>query len=83
MTKPNRIAWLVLWPNVRPWHFTNPQPMLRCLDDADTVAPMLAAALEADDGGQRRQRCRRAAQPLRSQPASAVRHAAGRIARGG
>lgn len=53
--KPNRVAWLVLWPNVRPWHLSNPQPMLRCLADAATVAPMLARALEADAGiaGQR------------------------------
>lgn len=50
VVKPNRVAWLVLWPNVRPWSFTNPQPMLRCLKDAGTVTPMLAAALEADTG---------------------------------
>lgn len=50
VVKPNRVAWLVLWPNVRPWSFSNPQPMLRCLKDAGTVAPMLAAALEADAG---------------------------------
>jgi len=54
VSKPNRIAWLVLWPNVRPWTFNNPQPLLRALEDAGTVAPMLARALEAD-GGQRRQ----------------------------
>jgi len=53
VSKPNRIAWLVLWPNVRPWTFNNPQPLLRGLEDADTVAPMLVRALEAD-GGQRR-----------------------------
>lgn len=50
VVRPNRVAWLVLWPNVRPWSFSNPQPMLRCLKDAGTVAPMLAAALEADAG---------------------------------
>ena len=48
--KPNRVAWLVLWPNARPWNMSNPQPMLRCLKDADVVAPMLAKALEADSG---------------------------------
>lgn len=53
VAKPNRIAWLVLWPNVRPWSFSQPQPLLRALADADGVAPMLARALEAD-GGQRR-----------------------------
>lgn len=48
--KPNRVAWLVLWPNARPWNISNPQPMLRCLRDADAVVPMLAKALEADAG---------------------------------
>ncbi len=55
VTKPNRIAWLVLWPNVRPWTFTNPQPLLRCLSDVGSVAPILARALEADGRGQRMQ----------------------------
>jgi len=53
VTKPNRIAWLVLWPNVRPWTFTNPQPLLRSLDNVDSVAPLLTRALELDGGGQR------------------------------
>jgi len=46
VARPNRVAWLVLWPNVRPWSFNNPQPMLRCLRDAKVVAPLLAQALE-------------------------------------
>lgn len=50
VTRPNRVAFLVLWPNARPWHFADPQPTLRCLEDADAVAPMLAKALEADAG---------------------------------
>lgn len=65
VSKPNRIAWLVLWPNVRPWTFNNPQPLLRALEDADTVAPMLARALEAD-GGQRRQPAPRSAAAAQS-----------------
>ncbi|MCX7304273.1 MAG: photosynthetic complex putative assembly protein PuhB [Hyphomicrobiales bacterium] len=55
VTKPNRIAWLVLWPNVKPWTFANPQPLLLCLPDAKTVASTLARALEADGNGQRLQ----------------------------
>lgn len=47
VARPNRVAWLVLWPNARRWHFNNPQPMLRCLRDAKVVAPLLARALEA------------------------------------
>jgi hypothetical protein len=50
VAKPNRVAFLVLWPNARPWRFNNPQPMLRCLDDVDAVAPLIAKALEADAG---------------------------------
>jgi hypothetical protein len=69
VSKPNRIAWLVLWPNVRPWTFNNPQPLLRALEDAGTVAPMLARALEAD-GGQRRQAApRNVAQEQSNRPA--------------
>mgnify|MGYP001809738209 CR=1 FL=1 len=48
--KPNRVAWLVLWPNARPWRLTNPQPMLRCLADVATVATTVGKALEADAG---------------------------------
>ncbi len=48
--KPNRVAFLVLWPNARPGYFNNPQPMLRCLADAESVAAMLANALEEDAG---------------------------------
>lgn len=51
--KPNRIAYLALWPNARPWHINNPQPMLRCLADADGVAALLGKALEADATGAR------------------------------
>lgn len=42
-----RVAWLVLWPNVRPWTLNHPQPMLRALRDVDAVMPLLAGALAA------------------------------------
>lgn len=51
IAKPNRIAFLALWPNARPWRFAHPQPMLRCIRHADSVAPLLARALEAEIGG--------------------------------
>lgn len=41
----NRIAVLALWPNWRPWVFTRPEPMLRCIADAGAVAGLLASAL--------------------------------------
>lgn len=42
-----RIAVLHLWPHARPWHFTRPQPMLRCLSDAQAVAARLTQAWAA------------------------------------
>jgi Bacterial PH domain len=42
-----RLAYLLLWPNARPWRLQNPQPMLRCVPDGASVAAMLASALKA------------------------------------
>jgi len=42
-----RASYLVLWPHVRPWHFSQVQPMLRAVPDAARVADMLAGALKA------------------------------------
>jgi Bacterial PH domain len=39
-----RIAWLHLWPHVRPWRVVNPQPMLRGVANADQVAGLLTQA---------------------------------------
>ncbi|UUR07965.1 photosynthetic complex putative assembly protein PuhB [Sphingomonas glaciei] len=36
-----RIAWALLWPHVRPWRTRNPEPMLRAVPDAETVARLL------------------------------------------
>lgn len=33
---------LLLWPHVRPWHYTHPQPMLRSIAGAASVARMIA-----------------------------------------
>lgn len=44
---PERVAWLVLWPHVRPFNITRPQPMLRALDDVDAVIPLLTEALKS------------------------------------
>jgi hypothetical protein len=43
-----RVAYLVLWPHVRPWHLRAPQPMLRCLPELSRVTALLATALQAD-----------------------------------
>ena len=40
-----RVAYLLLWPHARPFHFGHPQPSLRCIADADRVAGLMASAL--------------------------------------
>ncbi len=42
-----RIAYLLLWPHVRPWRMARAEPTLRAVDDAGQVAQMLARALAA------------------------------------
>lgn len=46
LTGSSRIAYLHLWPHVRPWHLKQTQPMLRGLRDAPEVARQLATALQ-------------------------------------
>jgi len=45
VTGKERVAYLLLWPHARPFHFAHPQPALRCIADADKVAGLLASAL--------------------------------------
>ena len=40
----DRIGWLNLWPHVRPWHIAKPQPMLRCVPNAQVVAATFQTA---------------------------------------
>ena len=42
----DRIAYLHLWPHVRPWQMKRTQPMLRALANVDEVAKVLATALK-------------------------------------
>jgi hypothetical protein len=39
-----RIAYLQLWPHVRPWQLKRTQPMLRCVPQAEQVAALLTQA---------------------------------------
>lgn len=59
LLEPDRIAWLHLWPHARPWRVKRPEPMLRCVPQAQTVARLLAQAWSQATG----------------QPASAAPHA--------
>ena len=45
ITAKERVAYLLLWPHARPFHFAHPQPCLRCIANADQVAGLLASAL--------------------------------------
>jgi hypothetical protein len=47
LTRPNKIAYLLLWPHARPVKLTRPEPTLRAIADAPAVAETLAAALRA------------------------------------
>lgn len=51
LTGPDRVAYLSLWPHVRPWRLNNAQPMLRGLPNAAEAAQVLAGAL-AEKAGQ-------------------------------
>lgn len=42
-----RLAFLLLWPHVRPWRITKVEPMLRCVPEAGEVAMLLANALKS------------------------------------
>jgi Bacterial PH domain len=47
LVKDAHFAYLVLWPHARPWQVSRPQPMLRCVPDAQRVADILADAMTA------------------------------------
>ncbi len=40
-----RIAYLHLWPHVRPWHLKRTQPMLRALAESERVSALLVDAI--------------------------------------
>ena len=42
---PNKIAFLLLWPHVRPWRVSAPNPTLRGIPNAALVADTLASAM--------------------------------------
>lgn len=46
----DHIAWVHLWPHVRPWVLARPEPMLRGLPDAANVAALLSQAWSATTG---------------------------------
>lgn len=67
----DRIAYLHLWPHARPWHFRQPEPMLRAVPDAARVAELLGGALAAVHGAGAEGAA--AAQPVERAPEAASR----------
>lgn len=45
-----RLAYLIMWPHVRPWHVTRTEPSLRAVPNAEEVARILSRALAASAG---------------------------------
>ena len=41
-----KVHWMMLWPHVRPFHFTRVQPLLRGVEDPDAVARLLVNVIE-------------------------------------
>jgi Bacterial PH domain len=50
LERGTNIAWLHLWPHVRPWRVAKTQPMLRALPDASAVSALLATAWSEVNG---------------------------------
>lgn len=46
----DQIAYVHLWPHARPWRVARTEPMLRCVEDVDHVAAILADAWRAANG---------------------------------
>lgn len=47
LTDDNKVAYPLLWPHVRPFRFSRPEPMMRAVPDAASVARVLGEALAA------------------------------------
>ena len=43
---PNKIAFLHLWPNVRPWRLARPEPSFTALNDLDGASAALVAGMK-------------------------------------
>ena len=46
----DKIAFIHLWPHVRPWRLATPEPMMRCVPNAKVVAAILTEAWMASTG---------------------------------
>jgi Bacterial PH domain len=46
----DQIAWVHLWPSVRPWKLAKAEPMVRCVANADALAAQLSDVWSAATG---------------------------------
>ena len=46
LKSPNKIAFLHLWPNVRPWRLARPEPSFTALNDLDATSAALVSAMK-------------------------------------
>ncbi|WP_309673106.1 photosynthetic complex putative assembly protein PuhB [Gemmatimonas sp.] len=54
LTKPNRLAYIALWPHCRVFSINHPQPVLRGLRDPQRIGTLLAQAVaDASEGATR------------------------------
>ena len=68
----SRIAWLILWPHVRPWRMARAEPMLRAVPEGEKVAAILGRAVaqaSASDASLAVQTQRGAVRPVAAYPA--------------
>lgn len=47
LTGPDRFAYLHLWPNARPWRYSEAEPMIRAVPEVEQAAQIIAGALQA------------------------------------
>lgn len=50
LSSSKRVSYFVLWPHVRRWTFSRPQPMLRRIPQAQSIAELIATAIAAELG---------------------------------
>ena len=55
LRRSDRVSYIWLWPHVRPWRITQPQPALRCINDVQTVGDLLARAFTHQEQGAARE----------------------------
>ena len=46
LSQRKRLSYMMMWPNVRPWHFSPTQPALRSIRNVDALAAALASVAE-------------------------------------